>query len=316
MNFSDMITKLKIKIKKPKKADRRRRSNWYIYLISFAATSLLLGLFIAAFQDILFPQTAIGHIEQGRGSYSPAPELNTVALFMMSDEPGSIPSMYMLVNYRPRDGVIVLVPLDEDTRLEVRGSGLRGGTSGRLVDLYRIGHGELVSAGISDTFGVDCEYHVTFSRSSFTTFTALLGEVQVNVPAFFQSGSLVLSVGEHMLAGGDLFTYLNYAEFSATEHPDALLNIIGQSMTFFVNTSLRNMTELEINNTFNRVLNNATTNLTFTDFRTYQRALHHTSNNAINPAGAYIPTGTREGHEFILSAESIAEIRELFGAED
>jgi len=310
MILNKITTKITTFLKK-KKVDKRRRSNWYIYLISFAATSLLLVLFITAFQDILFPSANMGQIDPtGRMNYVPQAELNASALFMMSDEPGSIPSLYMLVDYRPRDGAITVVPLSEDTRLELPRR--NAANSGTLVDLYRTGGTDLVLAGISETFGIDCDYHVTFNRASFSLFTSQLGDVQVSVPALFQAGNLVLSVGEHMLSGGDWFTYMNYAEF-AQAGENFRLEVMAQTMAYFINTNLRNKSEDEVSTLFTRVLNNSTTNLTFQDLAAYQRALHHTSNNAINPTVAYVPTTTREGHELVLSADSITEIKNKFG---
>jgi hypothetical protein len=222
-------------------------------------------------------------------AFIPDSELDTTILFMMSDEQGSLPRMFMLANYRPRDQVVVLVPLNQDTRVQTR-NGI-----GRLTDLYQTGGAPMVVEALSNTLGIDCEFYVKFDRVSFTGFASLFRDVRVNIPADFSAGGLTLRAGEHFLGGGDLFLYMNFANFPEFGD-DFNLALIGQAMTAFIN-----------------VLNNANTNLTRRDYFAYQRALYHTSMNAINPATVYIPSGAREAHEFVISNRSIANIHERFG---
>ncbi|MCL2754144.1 MAG: LCP family protein [Oscillospiraceae bacterium] len=309
--FNKIVNNIARKIAKHKKEqNRRRRSNWYIYLISFAATSLILVLFITAFQDLFFPQANTASFDRtGRATYLPEAELDTTVLFMMSDEPGGVPRLFMLMNYRPREGVIALVPLSADTRVATRAD------TGRLSDIYRNGRSELVVSAINHTFGIDCKYYVKFDRAAFTTFTANLGEIAVIVPSAFQGGGLVLDVGEHDLSGAELFQYMNNADFQqvgAESSGQTGLNIIGGAMRAFINTNLRNMFENEISGAFNRVINNTTTNVTYPDFVAYQRAFHHTSNNTITPASVYVPEGTHTEDEFIISDEALNHIKFLF----
>ncbi|MCL1881691.1 MAG: LCP family protein [Oscillospiraceae bacterium] len=289
--------------------EKRRRSNWYIYLISFAATFVLLGLFTLAFRDTLFPQTRSSTVDwQGMLTYSPDAELDTTILFMLSDEQGSVPHKYLLLNYRPRDEVISIVPLSQDTRIETRNN------SERLADLYSRGGANVTKAGIVNTLGIPIEFYVKFDRASFTGFTAPLGLFSVNVPFPFSESGLTLNVGEHLISGGDLFTYITFADF-AEVGTHFNLAIIGQSLTSFINSNLRNMDVESIQSAFNRVLNNASTNMTFRDYISYQRALYHTSTNSINPAEFYIPTGEQEDTLFVISNQSIANINSRFNVQ-
>jgi anionic cell wall polymer biosynthesis LytR-Cps2A-Psr (LCP) family protein len=223
---------------------------------------------------------------------------------MASNEQGSIPNKYMLLNYRPRDGAIVIVPLSENTRTG----------SGRLTDLYRQGGARAVMSGIESTLGVECEFYVLFDRSSFTGFISPLGEVLMRIPYDFTGGGINISAGEHRLSGGDLFTYMNL--FNPADFPQAgsdyNLVIMGTAITTLLNLNCRNMDSETIQDAFNKILNNATTNLTFRDFTAYQRALLYTSENSFNPASYYLPTGHHELGEFIISNQSIANILDRF----
>jgi anionic cell wall polymer biosynthesis LytR-Cps2A-Psr (LCP) family protein len=289
---------------KKEKKHLRRRSNWYIYLISFAATTVLLGLFILAFRDVLFPVSTMGP-KNPLMNYVPGEEFDTTILFMMGDEQGSVPNNFMLLNYRPRDEVIALIPLNAATRAAA------GNISGKLTDLYSHGGARTVIAGVKETLGIECEFFVHFDRSSFTGFTAPLGEIRVNIPFFFEGGGIELHTGEHFLSGGDLFLYMNFADFpQAGEDYD--LVIMGSAITTLINSNGRHLEAEIIQDAFNKIINTANTDLTFRNFTYYQRALLYTSENSVNPAIYYIPSGNYEGDEFIISTLSIANIHNRF----
>jgi anionic cell wall polymer biosynthesis LytR-Cps2A-Psr (LCP) family protein len=306
--YMKFINKILTKLNPPEKPkNKRRRSNWYIYLISFALTFTMLGLFVIASWGSLF---AGDSGDRWDANYVPPAELDTTILFMLSDARAGVPHKFMLLSYRPREEIITIVPLSADTRLETRSGG------GRIADLYQNGRAGLVIEGISRTLGVDCSFFVKFDRASFTTFTEPLGNIAVTVPFPFFEGGLNLVAGEHLLSGGDLFIFMTladevYADF-AEAGSDPGLAVLARSMTALINSNMRNMDEESINGSFNRVMSNTNTNVVFTDFIDYQRALFFTSNTSITPAGFYLPTGTRVGNEFVISADSLTNIRERF----
>ena len=293
-----------------KKRNVRRRSNGYIYLISFATTMGLLSLCVLAFRDVLFP----GSMQQGSinphaiGSI-PSPELDTTILFMFSDSQGSVPEKYMLLNYRPNEGVIVAVPLAANSRIK------SGSVDGDLPELYRKGGAKTVMLGIKETLGIECEFYVQFDRASFTGLTTELGTVRVTVPYNFTWGDINLSVGEHHLTGGELFAYMMYADFPLAGE-DYNLSIMGMVTAGLINNNCRHLPTEDIQNLFRRILNTATTNLTYRDYTTYQRALHYTSTNGHNIASYYIPAGAVEHDKFIISSRAIATILEKFNTID
>jgi anionic cell wall polymer biosynthesis LytR-Cps2A-Psr (LCP) family protein len=244
---------------------------------------------------------------RGLGNYIPEQELDVTLLFMMSDEQGSVPNNFMLLNYRPKDEVIVIVPLNSQTRLSA------GGISGRLTDLYSGGGSTRLIEAIEETLGIECEFYVQFDRSSFANFISALGDVAVNVPFPFEGGGIKLPPGEQSLSGGDLFVYMNYANYpEIAVGEDYDLVIMASAMTTLINSNCRNLDTETIQDAFNKIRNNATTNLTFRDYTEYQRALLYTSSNSINPAINYIPSGFYEGDGFVLSNQSIADILNRF----
>jgi anionic cell wall polymer biosynthesis LytR-Cps2A-Psr (LCP) family protein len=296
-------------MEKKNRKNLRRRSNWYIYLISFAATFMLLGLVVLAMRDVLFPGMGISTWDKTRGDYVPDEALDVTVLFMLSDEHGGVPGKFMMLNYRPRDGVITVVPLNAKTRVK------SGRNAGTLTELYSQGGAQRVSEGIKDEFGVECGFYAQFDRSSFTEFVNLLGEVSVDVPFNFSSDEINLSAGEHKLTGDELFIYMS--RFNSADYPQAGedydLVIMGSAITTLLNSNCRNKDSDAIQNSFNKILNNATTNLSFKDYTEYQQALLYTSKNSVNPAVYIIPSGEYESDKFVASNQSVADILSKFG---
>ncbi|MCL2035765.1 MAG: LCP family protein [Oscillospiraceae bacterium] len=304
-----ILDKVKDFFTKPARKSVRRRSNWYIYLISFASTLAFLLLIVLAFQDLLFSHTPNGYNDGwGPQNYTPEKELDVSILFMMGESQGAPPDKYMLVNYRPKDGAIVLVPLNPHTRL----TGTDG--NGKITDLYASGGAKSVVAGIEKTLGIKCRF-VQFERSSFTSFAFTLGKFYVNAIVDFDWESngerLVITKGEHALTGSDLFSYIIYATFPP-EHDGYDLTMSGEIVKSLVNTNLKGMDVEAIYGAFMKIVNNANTDLTSADYRTYQQALYYTSQSAGNPAHYYLPSGEYDGEEFVLSNQTIADILKEF----
>ena len=282
----------------------RRRSNWYIYLISFAATTVLLGLLILALYDVIFPGSSIRETDLW-GDFVPSDEYNTTVLFMMSDTQGGTPDNYMLMSYRPREEIIELVPLNPATRVT------SGNTTGKLTDLHNQGGAKKVMLGIKETLNVECDFFVTLNRPAFVGFMSLFGEIRINVPFFFEGGGIDLHTGEHFLAGNDLYLYMNYADFPLAGE-DYNLVIMGSAISTLINSNARYIERDIIQAAFNKILDTTTTDLTFRNFTYYQPALAYTAENSVNPATYYVPSGRYEGDVFVISEQSVSNIHTRF----
>ncbi|MDR0222755.1 MAG: LCP family protein [Oscillospiraceae bacterium] len=285
----------------------RRRSNWYIYLISFAAAFAALSLFILAYRDVFFPEVGAPPAinRQGYINYVPSEDLDVTVLLMLSETTGGTPGYFMLMNYRPRDERIVLVPLKAETYV----SG--GGRSGKLAFVYGQGGAEAVMRGIKETFRIECGFYIKFDRTSFVNFAELMGDTPVKIPYDISEGNISFASGSAILSGADLYNYITFRNFKDGE--DYRLVAAGSSLASFINSNGRNLTTEKIQNLFNKILNNADTDMTFKDYKNYQQALFHTSENADAPAVFYIPYGETDGSgAFIIAGDSADSILEKF----
>jgi uncharacterized protein YejL (UPF0352 family) len=308
MKIKEILTK-SIGKKRTAPKIHRRRSNWYIYLISFAATFALLSLIVLAYQEVLFG----GGSRTGGGDYVPDPELDATILLMLGDKQGDPPHMFMMLNYRPADEVIMLVPFSADTVFSAQTS-TRSTITGTLTHLYSSGGAALVTDGISRAFEIDLNHYIEFDRASFISFTEDLGEVPISVPFDFTHSGVAFSEGENDLSGEELFIYLNC--MNNDNFPQVSKNydltVLGEAISSLINNNLNNLNAQTIQRTFNKALNNASTNITIGVYRSYQQALLYTSNVSVAPAGYILPMTTESDDGLVLTNRSIADILNRF----
>ncbi|MDR0198100.1 MAG: LCP family protein [Oscillospiraceae bacterium] len=285
----------------------RRRSNWYIYLISFAAAFAALSLFILAYWDNFFPETGMTSSvdRQGVVSFIPSADLDVTVLLMLSETQGGIPDYFVLMNYRPRDEKIVLVPLRGETYVS---DGIK---SGKLTVMYGQGGAPAVMSGIKSYFRIECGFYIKFDRASFVNFVALMGDTPVKIPYDIKDGGVSLDSGSATLSSDDLYNYITYKNFK--DGDGYRLVVMGSAMSSLINNNAKNLTTEKIQNLFNKILNNTDTDLAFKDYKNYQQALFYTSANAIEPATFYIPYGEYDDSgAFVTSRESVDSILQKF----
>jgi len=279
----------------------RRKSNWYIYFISFAATFALLSLLILAFWSKLIPEkqktAAAG---QGTYGYMPEEELNINILFMLGQSKGVIPDYFLLMNYRPRDEKVTLIPLKQETYV----SG--GGKSGKLTDMYRQGGIESIIKGIETTFRIEIGCYIKFDKNSFVNFISMFGDVPVNIPFNLEDkgSGVAFTAGLSQLSGADLYEYITFPQYGG-ESEDYRLVAIGSSLAALIKNNTRDLSSEVIQSMFNKIINTADTDLTFADFLIYQKALSYNSENGFDPPSYYIPFGEyNEKGAFVVSEEA------------
>lgn len=276
-------------------AVKKRRSNWYIYLITFVIAAAIAAMGLSIFWDILFPpktHTYTGGISSDR----PGAENNMITLYMLSEQAASVPNRFLLVSYQPADEAIMCIPLRAD--LVVTAS---GGRSGTLSQIYSSGGIQAVLQGIQSTVGVTCDNYVKLDRDTFIVMADTIGKVQVSLPydVFAADGSVLFEAGNHQMNGNDLYTYINYDNASYGEDYQSL--VLGSVAVSIANNNLHGLAATVIQSYFTRLMNTADTNITLEDYTARQQAFLFTSVESYNPGQYYIPYGQITEGTFILS---------------
>lgn len=288
---------------------KRRKSNWYIYFITFVLTAVLAVMGLSLVWDIIFPAKEETKIS-GITSNVPDASNNITVLFMLSDEKAANPSRYMIVSYQPADEAIICIPIRSNMRGRV-GSNLK-----TINEFYSEGGVQSVLYAIEGTVGVKCDRYVKFDRESFISMADAIGKVAINCAydVINPDGSILFDTGVHSMGGNDLYMYLNYDNTSYGE--DYQSQVAGSTAVSVVNSNLRGLASTVIQSYFTKLTNTADTNLTLEDYTKRQQAFLFTSTESNNPGQYYIPYGETEDGVFVLSESSKTTILERLKIED
>lgn len=300
----------------------KRKSNWYIYLLALIASFVLLGMFVNSIWDRLFPEDDEDSIYKvSRADYRPSAEINLTSLIMMSDMKASTPTYYMLMNYQPRNEVIVFIPLRENMKVSY------GGNSGSLYEMYDNYGATAVCSGIEDLLGIDIIHYIKFDRLSFIDFINMCGAVYVNVPSDVVEKetrtvyrnetievdgepqevtrpvsetieNIIYKEGVHNMDGETLYGYLTYDFKRGTDYE---LAVQGSAAMNMINKNFRGMSSTQTQSLAEAIIKSTETDIVLKDYTTIQPIINYTLENSISPCEYYITYGELDGGYFILS---------------
>ena len=312
----------------------KRKSNWYIYLIALIISFVLLGLFVSSIWDSLFPASEdAASYSISHSDFRPSPDIKPTYLVMLSDMKAATPVYYMLANYRPREEMIVFVPLQENMKVSY------GGNEGSVYEMYDNFGAEAVMGGIKTSLGVECKHYIKFDRLSFIDFIDLTGSVYVNIPADITETvtktvleketveidgeekevtrsvkkaveEIVFPAGVSYLDGEKLYDYITYDFGKGVDYKLAVHGAMAMNM---LNRNFRNLSSTEIQKFAEKLIYSTDTDITMSDYTNMQSVLQYTSENTINPCEYYMPYGENDGGYFIISENSKATILDRLG---
>ncbi len=313
----------------------KRKSNWYIYVITLIISFVLLGFFVSSIWDSLFPteKDAESAYSVNNADFRPSADIKINFLVMLAEMKAGVPDYYMLASYTPRSESVVFVPLPENTRVSYKGN------TGSLYEMYSNLGAEAVMGGISETIGFECENYIKFDRLSLIDFVDLTGDVYVNIPAditetrtetYLESEiiivdgeeqevtktvkknveDIIFSAGAQYFDGETLYSYITYDFGKGVDYTMAVQGAAAMNM---INHNFRDLSSTELQGYAEKIISSTDTGFMFSDYVEYQPVLQYTTENSINPCEYYIPYGETDGGYFVLNPASIQTIKDRCG---
>ncbi|MBO5377072.1 MAG: LCP family protein [Ruminiclostridium sp.] len=313
----------------------RRKSNWYIYVITLIISFALLGFFVSSIWDSLFPteKDADSAYSVNNADFRPSADIKMNFIVMLAEMKAGVPDYYMLASYTPRSESVVFVPLPENTRVSYKGN------VGSLYEMYSNLGAEAVAGAVTETLGFECSDYIKFDRLSFIDFVDLTGEVYVNIPAdikesrietFLESEiievdgeeqevtktvkkkveDIIFPAGAQYFDGETLYSYITY-DFG--KGVDYTLAVQGAAAMNMLNRNFRDLSSTELQSYAEKIINSTETGFMFSDYVEYQPVLQYTTENSINPCEYYIPYGETDGGYFMLNPNSVQTIKDRCG---
>lgn len=287
----------------------RRKSNWYIYAITFAITLALALVAIFTFRQYLFPTntTSVGLNERGEpdANFKPTAEHNASIMLMFSDNAEDSPELFVLAEYSAVENRLAFIPIP---------SGISVASESRnLTNIYTAQGGNGVINAINNILGVKCDTYVKMDRKGFINFVTGFGSVEYDIAKtiIIRDGieSEIINAGSQNLTAESIFRLAMCADFEEGEA--YRFNVVGGLLSDLVNQNFRNIdgTLMDIfYRSFNEISEN---NLSEQKYKAHKAALLYTVEYGSYPAEYYVPYGeyTEDGG-FTISENSITTIRQ------
>lgn len=287
----------------------RRKSNWYIYAITFAITLALALVAILTFRRYLFPTdtTSVGLNERGEpdANFKPTAEHNASIMFMFSDNAEDSPELFVLAEYSAMENRLTFVPIPDGISV--------ASESRNLTNIYTAQGGNGVISTINDILGVNCDTYIKLDRSGFVNFVTGFGSVDYDIAKtiVIQDGneSEIINAGSQNLTAETIFRLAMCADFEEGEA--YRFNVVGGLLSDLVNQNFRNI-DSTLMDVFYRSINEISeNNLSEQKYKAHKAALLYTINYGSYPAEYYVPYGEYiEDGGFVISENSITTIKQ------
>ena len=292
----------------------RRKSNWYIYLISFLVTMAFVLLVIFGFRWYLFPEesaeaglTSAGELSD---SFKPTAEDSFSIIGMLSDAPEDMPTLFVLGVYNAVESSVTLIPVP---------SGISIGSEGRnLTNVYAAQGGQGVSNAVSNAMGLRIDGYFKLDRAGFDGVVSSIGNVQYDVPKtiIITDGREIDSInaGSQLLSAEKLFRYIMLADFDNGE--SYRFNMVGNVLCELINQNYSYADSMLLDTWASQLLGSSDTNITGEFYSAKKAALLNTIMYGNAPAEYYVPYGNYgDDGSFTISETSITTIRQKAGIE-
>ena len=292
----------------------KRRSNWYIYLITFLVAGIIVYIVSNALLNSFYESQKRGdsNTSQNNGTvFKPDKAHNFTILTMLSDEADDAPDYYMTITYRGDTNSVLLMPY-------LKNSYMKGST---LEKAYQNGGAEAATKLVADATGVKITKYIKFTESTLIEFFDMAGNTTITVPSQLKHENeddktmTIINKGTSSFTGRQLHAYLTFPDYGVkdVQYP---CKVHGSSYTEFINQNFHNLSEGYIEQYSHFLINFTQTNITKQDYEQKKQALLYSFNYANEICDYYIPYGEETDKGFEISANSFATVKEKITGEE
>lgn len=291
----------------------RRKSNWYIYFISFGIAAVFVIVAIFAFKWYLFPSDAksTGVNEGGTGeNFRPTSEHNFIIMCMISDGVTDNPELFYLTVYNAVESRVAFVPLQNNICLDSEGR--------TLPNIYAAQGSSGVVKAVENEMGITCPYYIKSDRISFGDIVSAFGNVDFNLPKTVvvreDDEISTYNQGKQSLTAEDIYRLAIVADYDEGEA--YRLRMAGDIFAELINQNYRNIDGNLLDTYFGMIMQYCETNLTEEAYKARKEALKYTIEYGAAPGEYYLPYGDdTNGGGFKIADNSIVTIKQKAGLE-
>jgi hypothetical protein len=239
----------------------------------------------------------------------PGDEYGATALFMLSDDIGGVPSVYVIVSYMPETG-FKIIPLRSDILLNTQ-------RSESLQKVYAARGAETVLSELNALLGTNIVKYAKFDKQAFCGFVDAFGKrIPIDVPEDINVGSIILKRGSGTADGKALFTYLTHTYSTLTTSGDSVgynAELLGKTLKKTAEVCFRGIAPENLT-IIGQAASTSASNFAPDAFSKRESAYKFTAESGSEIAAYYVPIGfqTTEGL-FALTENATAQIRQWVG---
>ncbi len=293
----------------------KRRSNWYIYVITLVVTGVIVAVVSSILLESFYSSQRAGNTsvpDDNRGTaFLTSPTYNFTVLLTLSEDSDSAPTEYMTLTYRSDEGSVILMPY-------LASSVVSGKT---LRDTYFASGEDGIMQAISAASGVEIKKYVSFTKSTVTEFFNMAGNTTLSIPSDIKYEDkeadtvTVIQKGTRSFTGSQLYSYITLPDYgmSDIQYP---CKVDATSISAFINQNFTKMSEGSLNNYAEFIINFTKTNIEQEDYEVRKQAILYTFNNVNGPCDFYIPYGEKTDAGYVIAQESWKVVKDKISVEE
>lgn len=291
----------------------RRKSNWYIYFLSFLITAAFVIVAIFVFRWYLFPtDTQDTGLDKTTGEltddFKPTAEHSFNLLGMLSNGASDSPELFYIASFNAPANSLTFIPIP---------NGISVASQGRtLPNVYAAQGGAEIVNVLEKEIGIRCSSYVKMDEQSFETLLTAFGNVEYDIPRTITvkdgEDMVTFNSGRNLLTSEEVFQLVYRAEYDEGE--SYKFRTAADIFAELINQNYRHLNGSLLDTYYGMIVNSAETNLTEQLYKAHKAALLNTVQYGVQPAEFYIPYGeyTDDGG-FTIAENSIISIKQKAG---
>lgn len=293
----------------------KRRSNWYIYAITFIITGVLVVLvstiLLNSFYESQKNDTTVNVSQQQGTAFTPDSSYNFSVLLTLSNDADTVPDKYMTVTYRATANTFVLMPY-------LPGTELNGGTIKQICE--QSGETE-VAKQLSEKTGLTINKYIRFTKSTLSELFDMVGNTTLTIPSEIKYENkkdntvTVIKQGTQIFTADQMYTYLTLPDYGVKDelYP---CKVSATAISAFIDQNFIGTGEKTLAEYIDFIINFTNTNIEQGDYDAKIKAILYTlAQTGSSITDFYIPYGEKNGDNYVIDDNSWKSVRQSAGIE-
>lgn len=293
---------------------KKRRSNWYIYVITFVVTGVLLilvsSILLKSFYDSQGKDATVNVSQNQTAIFTPDSSYNFSVLLTLSADNDTVPEKYMTVTYIATDNTFVLMPYLPNSVID--------GSSTIKQICEQSGEAE-VAKQLSAKTGLSINKYIRFTKSTLTELFNDVGNTTLTIPSDIKYENkkdntvTIINQGTQIFTAEQMYTYLTLPDYGIKDdlYP---CKVSATAVSSFIDQNFIGSTQKTLDEYISFIINFTNTNIEQNDYDAKIKAIVYTlSQNKSSVTDYYIPYGDKSGDNYIIDDNSWKSAKQAVG---